>query len=143
MSRGATPVSSAFRNSSVASSAAKPRTRPPKFSDLRRFSTTLPPVSARRNRTMWLRPQIVSAERTATAFPHASASSDSATLVSAADSTGDSAGESVTKKNAITQRGELEKHYPERRRASEPAGPAQCFTGIGYSDSFQAETSSR
>jgi hypothetical protein len=46
---------------------------------------------------MWLRPQIVSAERTAVGFPQAWASSDSAALVSAADSTGDSAAESVTK----------------------------------------------
>ena len=46
---------------------------------------------------MWRRRQFVLAERTDTGLPQAAASSDSAVLVSAADSTGDSAGESVTR----------------------------------------------
>jgi len=46
---------------------------------------------------MWCRRQFVLAERTDTGRPQAAASSDSAALVSAADSAADSAGESVTK----------------------------------------------
>jgi hypothetical protein len=69
---------------------------------------------------MCRRRQFVLAERTDTGRPQAAASSDSAALVSAADSAADSAGESVTKERynpcVTSKHGELESRDVAKRR---------------------------
>src|SRR5215831_4106319 len=86
-SLGATAVSMPFRNSSAASSAPKPRPRPPGLSNRLRFRTTELP-SPRCSRTMWLLRQIISAARIVTRVPRAPARSDFAVSVSIGESTG-------------------------------------------------------